>query len=154
MKDSEAPLPAIKQPHTQRSRLSSALAVVLLIVLGLSSRKFAYLLPSLLQKNMGDILWATLVFFLFGLLFPRLSTWRIAGLACLFSLCIEVSKFYHSGWFDAVRSTVLGRLVFGWVFSWSNLLCYLIGVLIGVLWECRKNSSEIPRTLFSFFHTK
>lgn len=154
MKDSESPLSTTEPSLTLRTRLGSATAVALLIVLGLASRKFSYLLPSLLRKNMGDILWATLVFFLFGLLLPRLSTLKIAGLACLFSLCIEVSKFYHSDWFDAVRSTTLGRLVFGWVFSWSNLLCYLIGIMVGVLWEYRKNISDLPRTLFPFFHTK
>ena len=70
--------------------------VVIVIILGLASRKFAWLLPSLLHKNMGDILWAVMVFFLFGLLFPRLSTLRIATLAAFFSLAIEVAKFYHA----------------------------------------------------------
>jgi hypothetical protein len=121
-----------------RSRSTYAAAVAVLIVLGLASRKFARLLPGLLHKNAGDILWATMVFCALGWLFPRLSTFRLAALSALFSLGIEVGKFYHAPWLDAVRATPPGRLVFGYVFSWSNLVCYLIGVGLGAgveLWR-------------------
>src|SRR5579859_4177267 len=103
--------------HDRRRPVYVAL-VGIVILLGLASRKFAWLLPDLLHKNTGDFLWAVMVFFLFGLLFPRLSTFRIAMLAALFSVCIEVGKFYHAPWLDAVRATVPGRLVFGYTFSW------------------------------------
>lgn len=109
--------------------------VVLVIGLGLASRRFSAWLPGLLQKNLGDILWATMVYFALGALLPRLSQWRLAGLACGFSLAIELSKFLHAPWFDAIRATAAGRLVFGYVFSWSNLACYLAGIALRVAWE-------------------
>ena len=122
-----------------RSRLASAVGIAVVIGLGLASRKFAWLLPGLLHKNAGDILWATMVFLGWGLLFPRLSTFRVVGLSVVFSLCIELGKFYHVPWLDIVRATTLGRLVFGYAFSWSNLLCYLLGIGLGIGLERWRN---------------
>jgi hypothetical protein len=127
-----------------RNRVAYASLVGIAIVFGLASRKFAWLLPALLHKNLGDLLWAVMVFFLFGLLFPRLSTLRVAGLAAIFSLGIEVGKFYHAPWLDTMRATTLGRLIFGYTFSWSNLVCYLIGIGIGVVLELCWYHRRIP----------
>ena len=96
----------------QRSRLTYAVLVAAVIVLGLASRKFAWLLPSLLKKNAGDVLWATMVFFLLGLLLSRLSTLKVAGISGLFSLFIEFFKLYHAPALDGFRDTSLGRLHF------------------------------------------
>jgi len=125
----------------QRSRFVYAMLVVLVIMVGLASRKFAPHLPRLLQKNAGDVLWATMVFVLGGLLLPRLSTLRIAAYSALFSLTIECLKFYHAPWLESLRHTTLGRLVFGFVFGWNNLLCYLIGILCGMALELWYTSS-------------
>ena len=125
-------MPARNPATLPRSRPVYAALVAGVIVVGLASRKFAWLLPPLLHKNAGDILWATMVFLACGLLFPRLSTGRIAFFASVFSLGIELAKFCHAPWLETVRATTLGRLVFGYTFSWSNLLCYLVGIGIGV----------------------
>ncbi len=125
----------------QRNRLVYAGLVVLVIALGLASRKFAPHLPKLLQKNAGDTLWATMVFVLWGLLLPRLSTLRIAAYSALFSLTIEVLKFCHAPFLEAIRNTTLGRLVFGFVFQWKNLLCYAVGIGLGVALELWRSSS-------------
>jgi hypothetical protein len=118
-----------------RSRISYSLLILAVMGLGLGSRRFDFLLPAMIRKSTGDVVWALMVFLLCGFLFPRLSTLR-AGLGALaFSIEIECSKFYHAPWLDPIRDTSLGRLVFGYVFSWSNLGCYLLGVLIGVLLE-------------------
>jgi hypothetical protein len=104
--------------------------VIVLIACGLASRKFGSLLPGILQKNLGDVFWAAMVFFLFGFVFPQLSIWRLAILTFIFCFCIEVSKQFHVLWFDAIRATKIGRLIFGYVFGWSNLVCYFAGVAL------------------------
>jgi hypothetical protein len=125
----------------QRNRLLYAGLVVLVIGLGLASRKFAPHLPKLLQKNAGDILWATMAFLLWGLLLPRLSTLRIAACSALFSLTIEVLKLCHAPFLETMRNTTLGRLVFGFVFQWKNLLCYGIGIGLGVAGELWRSAA-------------
>lgn len=118
-----------------RSRIVYTVLVAVVVGLGLASRKFAWLLPALLKKNAGDILWATMVFFLIGLLLPSMSALRIASISALFSLFIEFFKLYRAPALDVFRDTVFGRLIFGYGFSWSNLVCYTLGILLGVLVE-------------------
>jgi|SRR5579871_6818671 len=103
------------------------------ILLGLASRKLDRFLPGLLHKNTGDALWATMVFFLWALVFRRKTTRFVATMAALFSIGIEFLKLYQAGWLDTIRVTLPGRLIFGYVFSWSNLLCYLLGILLAAL---------------------
>src|SRR5262249_5399768 len=110
--------------------------ILLVVVLGLGSRRFGARLPRIVAAYAGDTLWATAAFLGIGLAFPRAGTGRVASLAGLFSLLIEVSQLYHAPWIDAVRRTTLGALVLGHGFLWSDLACYAAGVGLGVAIEC------------------
>lgn len=76
-----------------------------------------------------------MVFFGFGFWFIRWSTNRVALTALLFSYAIEISQIYHAPWIDAVRHTRPGGLVLGYVFLWSDIACYTVGVSLGWLVE-------------------
>lgn len=54
-------------------------------------------------------------------------------LALVFSYLIEISQLYHAPWIDAIRATALGGLVLGFCFLWSDILCYTVGVLLGII---------------------
>lgn len=116
-----------------RSRPMYLLLTAVTILVGLASRRFAHFLPAVLHKNAGDILWATMVYFLVCLILVKQSTWRNAACAALFSIFIELFKFCHLPVIEIVRATTPGRLVFGYSFSWSNLACYGVGIGIGVM---------------------
>jgi hypothetical protein len=122
-----------------RRRLVRAAFLLLVVVLGLASRKFAAHLPSFAAAYAGDTLWALMVFLAVGFLRPRWKTARVAGLALAFAVCIEFSQLYHAPWLDAARHTLPGRLVLGDTFVWSDLLCYAAGVAMGVIGETWAN---------------
>lgn len=137
-----APLP------TQRSRLVYAWLIVLVVVLGLLSRHYRAYLPDWLATNTGDVLWALCVYLVLGWLRPAAPVPRVALAALLFSYAIECSQLYHAPWIDAVRQTPM-RLILGSGFIWSDLLCYTIGIALGVLGEwkliaIRHPSSALP----------
>ncbi len=121
--------------NTRRSRFTYAFLISLTIPLGLASRNFSYLLPPWLAKNAGDVLYATMAFWLVGFLFPRLSTLRAALAATLFCFGIEALKFSQAPWLVAARQSRAGALVFGVGFHASNLVCYVIGVGLAVAIE-------------------
>ena len=50
-----------------------------------------------------------------------------------FSVAVEVSQLYHAPWIDSIRHTTLGGLILGFDFLWSDLVCYAVGVGLGVL---------------------
>ena len=117
-----------------RARLPFAIAALVVIAFGLFSRSPAAP-PGLFATYGGDVLWATLVYLLFRSLYPPLAIWRAALYAALFALAIEVSQLYHAPWIDAIRQTWLGGLVLGFSFLWSDLACYSVGILLGVVGE-------------------
>src|SRR4051794_33733994 len=119
----------------RRNRLGWAGMGVATMALGLLSRHFRALLPGFLEKNAGDVLWASWVFLLVGLGWPGGWIWRVGVVALGFSFGIEFSQLYHGGWIDAVRPTIPGRLVLGSIFVWGDFVCYGLGVGIGVAVE-------------------
>ena len=129
----------------QRSRPLSALAVVLVIGIGLLWRSGFLPLPSFIAKYGGDSLWALVVFLCFGFVYPRNSTMRIGFIAVCFAWSVEFLQLYHSHWIDGIRSTRLGRVVLGTTFNSPDLLAYLIGIALGALAE-RVYLNDNPRT--------
>jgi len=118
-----------------RARWRYALAILGTIVAGLASRAYAADLPWWLAKNAGDALYATMVFWGLGVVAPRARTSRVALAALAFCVAIELTQRFHAPWIDAVRATTPGRLVLGQGFHAFDLVCYVIGVALGVALE-------------------
>lgn len=118
-----------------RSRTLSVLLSLLTLLAGLASRKFSVWLPAWLAKNAGDALYAVLIFWLAGLIAPRLSTPRCALTATGFCFGIEFLKFSQVPWLVAARHSQAGALVFGVGFHAQNLACYVVGVVLAALAE-------------------
>ncbi len=118
-----------------RNRPTYALLAALTIGVGLASRHFAFLLPPWTAKNAGDVLYAVMVYWLLGVCLPRLAPARTALAAGLFCFGIEFLKFSNAPWLIAARHNRFGALVFGSGFHVSNLVCYIIGVLLALALE-------------------
>lgn len=109
--------------------------LALVIAMGLGSRRFGSRLPGVIAAYAGDTLWALALFLVLGLIRPRASTGRVAAMALVGSLLVELSQLYHAPWIDAVRQTRLGGWILGFGFLWSDLVCYAIGVGLGAAVE-------------------
>ena len=118
-----------------RNRLIYLILIFSVILLGLGTRRFSSYLPSFIANYGGDTLWALLVFFIIGFLFNKWPTIKVATYAICFSFFIEISQLYHALWIDALRKTLLGGLILGFGFLWSDLVCYTVGIVIGVIFE-------------------
>ena len=126
----------------KRNRLLYLLLTIIVMVLGLLSRKISGL-PKIIELYSGDILWALMVFLLFAFLFNKKSTIFIISWAIICSYSIEISQLYHAPWIDAIRNTVLGGLILGFGFLWSDLVCYTIGIIIGIIIDIMINKTNI-----------
>jgi hypothetical protein len=51
---------------------------------------------------------------------------------------IELSQLYRAAWAEELRSTRLGGLLLGHVFSWSDVLCVALGAGLLALLDARK----------------
>ncbi len=88
-----------------------------------------------IRLYVGDALWAMMVFFGLAFIFRKWPAWQVAAAALGFSVCIELSQLYHAPWIDRIRQMPLGGLVLGFTFVWSDLVCYAVGVGLGVMVE-------------------
>jgi glycopeptide antibiotics resistance protein len=112
------------------TRIKYLIAIIASIVLGLSSRKFSDLLPILISKHAGDMLWASMVYFGFRFFFIQRSlTWAV-GFSVLFSFAIEFSQLYKAEWIIELRNTIIGSLILGSGFLTVDLIRYVLGITI------------------------
>ena len=129
----------------KRKRLLYICLIIIVMILGILSRKYGAYLPSFIKKYSGDTLWALMVYLGFGFILNKTSIKRIAILSLTFSWAIEISQIYQSGWINQIRNTMLGGLILGHGFLFSDLICYTVGIIIGILidriiYRWRKNS--------------
>lgn len=114
-----------------RHRPPYLVAVLIAFLGGLTTHFAAKHLPRFVAEHVPDTLWALWVYLGIVYLAPRLSLWRAIGYALAFSYAIETSQLYHAPWLDSIRATLLGKLILGDTFSWSDLGCYTIGIAGG-----------------------
>lgn len=109
-------------------RATYLLLVLITIGIGLLSRKIA-----VIPLATGDVLWATMVYFILRMLFVQRGI-RFAGLvAILICFAVEFSQLYRTSWINEIRATLPGRLILGQGFLWSDLPAYVLGVALGLL---------------------
>jgi len=123
----------LKLPQMKHKRLIYLAVTILIVCLGLASRKFGNVLPSFIAEYSGDALWAAMVYFGLRFLFPSQSIFKIGVSALLFSYFIEITQLYQADWINSIRNTTIGALVLGHGFLWSDLVCYTVGVFIAYL---------------------
>ncbi|HEY0246057.1 MAG TPA: DUF2809 domain-containing protein [Mucilaginibacter sp.] len=100
------------------------------MTLGLLSRHYAAI-----PLFIGDILWATNVYFIVRFLFVNKNSRWVVMASLAFCYLIEFSQLYKAAWINQLRHTLFGRLVLGEVFMWGDLLSYTIGIGIAILVE-------------------
>ena len=118
-----------------RSPIWYLFLVAATIAVGLATRRFPEFVPGFLGKYPGDALWALMVFFAWGIVFPATSSVRLGALALTVSSAVEILKLYQAPWLVNLRQNTLGHLVFGHTFTWQNFIAYAVGVVLGVVGE-------------------
>jgi len=116
-----------------RNRFVYVILILFVVTLGLGSRLDS--LPTWVHLYVGDVLWALMVFLLIAMIFKNKSSYYVAVIAICFSFVIEFSQLYQATWINNIRHTVIGGLILGFGFMWSDLFSYIIGIFIGVLFE-------------------
>lgn len=109
-------------------RVSYFMLIIATVMLGLLSRKLTFI-----PLWVGDVLWATMVFYMLSFVFINRPLKQLVIISLFFCYGIELSQLYQAVWINQIRQTTFGKLVLGQVFSWGDMLCYTLGVIIGIL---------------------
>ncbi|MFP9100543.1 DUF2809 domain-containing protein [Flavobacterium sp. RHBU_24] len=121
------------------ARQTYAVLIIFIVPIGLYLRYRDDWFPDIVNLYLGDVLYATLFFFLFSIAFPGHTSLRRAGYALAACYVIELLQLYRAPWMLALRDTKPGGLILGHQFLWSDLLAYFIGVALGygtdIIWR-------------------
>ena len=107
------------------SRVHYGLLVIMIIGLGLLSRKIAGV-PFLV----GDMLYAMMMVALFRLVLISKPIWTVCIWSLSLCFLIECSQLITYDWLMQLRATLPGRLILGQGFLWSDLFAYTVGTLL------------------------
>ena len=105
-------------------RIHYAILFVLIIGLGLLSRTVSFI-----PLFVGDMLYAMMMGALFRFVFISKSLSAVCFGSLMLCFSIECSQLLTYDWLMNVRATVLGKLIFGQGFLWSDLFAYIGGTL-------------------------
>lgn len=114
-----------------KNRIKYFIITIIIMLMGLLSRKFMFIFPRNIAPFVGDMLWAMMIYFGFRFLFPKLNIIKSLVLAFLFSFSIEISQLYQSEWINNIRNTTIGGLILGHGFLFEDLISYSMGIILG-----------------------
>ncbi len=123
----------LKNKEAVKRVLISLIVILVSSIIGLGSRKFSASLPAFVASYAGDTMWALAFFALFRLVCYKLKLSVIFMITLDFSFLIELSQLLHNSFLADIRQTMVGCLILGFGFKWSDLVCYFSGCLIGWL---------------------
>ena len=110
-------------------RIIYALLVLIVIALGILSRRV-----TVIPLIVGDILYAVMMFLLIRFLLIQFRYWKVALISLSICYFIEISQLYRAPWINQIRNTTFGALVLGNGFLWSDIIAYMIGTAICMLY--------------------
>jgi hypothetical protein len=103
------------------------------IWLALTTRHHREWFLPIIAKYGGDVIWAGAFLFLLRMIFINTALWKLAVWCYILGVLDEISQLIHTPFTEAVRSTTIGKLMFGLGFLWSDILCYAVGTLLAFL---------------------
>lgn len=129
-------LESLKRHATRRFLLFSAF--LLTITCGLVLRRFGFAagLSFGIVKYGGSILWGAMVYWLFATASVNVKGQRVAFVALITAIAVELFRLWHAPALDAFRLTTTGALLLGRVFSLWNILAYAAGIVAASALDC------------------
>ena len=116
----------------RRSRFWLAILTLLVIAIGLASRRGYVPFPAVLGNYPGDALWAWVVLLCVAWVRPSIARAQLAGWSLVIAFAIEFLQLYQAPWMQALRANKLAYLVLGNGFDPLDLVAYAAGIALGL----------------------
>lgn len=119
----------------KRNRFAYLILALVCMASGLGIRYFGTGLPEFFKEYGPDTIWALMIFSIIAFILEKANTLTVFLAAMVFTFGMEASQLYQAEWINNIRNTTAGALLLGAVFSFYDLATYLVGCLIGVLFD-------------------
>jgi hypothetical protein len=125
-----------------KARIIYFCLIIFTVFIGLVSRELKDYIPLFI----GDILWGLVIFMCMRLLFIKQQVNVAVITSLVYCYATEFSQLYEAPWINDLRHTFFGRVMLGKTFLLSDMLCYTIGIGLGILLEL--SLRRVVRTLY------
>ena len=88
-----------------------------------------YVRDGFIRPYGGDIL-AVLFVYYFLKIFLKLDNLLLASFALFFAFLIEIAQYFNVLVFLRLENSNLARIILGNSFSWGDIACYFVGILL------------------------
>jgi Protein of unknown function (DUF2809) len=117
-----------------RYRVALLISILFIVPLGYVVRFSQGFSLEWLYDFFGSVAYEIFWILLVGFIYPKASpVWTAVGV-CLATCLIEFLQLWKPPFLQAARATLVGRLVLGNTFIWSDFISYFIGSFTGWLW--------------------
>ncbi len=111
-----------------KRKITYFLLTIFIVIIGILSRKIDFI-----PLFIGDVLYAVLIYFVIRFLYTSNNKSYIFIFSLLFCFSIEILQLVQADWLIEIRKSTLGHYILGQGFLWTDLICYIMGVLIAYL---------------------
>ena len=134
-------------PAISRSRLWLLILTLLVIAIGLASRRGYMPFPAVLGNYPGDALWAWVVLLCVAWVRPAIAPGRLVVVSLAIAFAVELLQLYQAPWMQALRANKLAYLVLGNGFDPWDLVAYAVGIALGAAvdwaWAGRRSAAAV-----------
>lgn len=111
-------------------RLIVLISLILMIPIGLATKFYRGPFDTWLNHSVGGIFYEMFWILLGVAIWPRWQPGAVAAGVFLVTSFLEFLQLWHLPGLTVIRSTLIGRLLLGTTFDWSDFLYYIIGCVI------------------------
>lgn len=108
-------------------------SLIVIVPLGMATKFYRGWGEWWINDYAGGILYEILWMILVALAWPKLRLWKVAIAVFLFTSFLEILQLWHPPLLQALRSTLLGKLILGTTFVGWDFPHYAIGCGLGWL---------------------
>lgn len=113
-----------------KSRIIYFILICCIIFIGITSRQIP-----VIPLYIGDVLWAVMIFFIVRFILIKSNIKVVTITSLVICYLVEASQLYQAEWINIIRNTLLGKLILGQGFLWSDIAAYSVGVIIAFVIE-------------------
>ncbi|NER38162.1 MAG: DUF2809 domain-containing protein [Oscillatoria sp. SIO1A7] len=115
-------------------RLALLASILFIVPLGLAMKFYRGPGQEWLNNSFGGVPYEIFFVLLVVFIWPQLAAVRAAVAVCLVTCLLECLQLWHPPFLQAIRATLLGRLLLGNTFQWTDFPYYFIGSFLGWAW--------------------
>ena len=124
---------AIKTTNT-KTKIFTLLSILLITPLGFFTKLYTRNGETWINNHLGGtfyvIFWCLIVF----LIFPGIKPLIIAGWVLVITVLLEFLQIFHPKFLELLMGSFIGKTILGTSFNWIDIIYYIIGWGIGIIW--------------------